>query len=270
LAEFDLETARGLLREEADKAGLSDQDACEEFAKVVNCMIIDIIDLASATLKEKDDKPTIAAMNIVMDFMDHSAGLFEPFLSEGVSIKPVTYCGSLGKGKLEQLYATYGAAGMTNTEATEDRVDMFRELFEIKEKRAEGLLQKKMMSSLFKMMKDPEAMQEMLGGEGMEGMEEMMKAMGGMEGLAGLPGMDEELSPEQLKESVNMMKELVQSGNVSKEEMKNVKEMFKGVYGMDLEDLIENADSDDVKEQLGDDGEELIEMFKVILDATKD
>jgi hypothetical protein len=225
LAEFDLETARGLLREEADKAGLSDQDACEEFAKVVNCMIIDIIDLASATLKEKDDKPTIAAMNIVMDFMDHSAGLFEPFLSEGVSIKPVTYCGSL---------------------------------------------QKKMMSSLFKMMKDPEAMQEVLGGEGMEGMEEMMKAMGGMEGLAGLPGMDEELSPEQLKESVNMMKELVQSGNVSKEEMKNVKEMFKGVYGMDLEDLIENADSDDVKEQLGDDGEELIEMFKVILDATKD
>mmetsp|Transcript_3946 Transcript_3946/g.9287 ORF Transcript_3946/g.9287 Transcript_3946/m.9287 type:complete len:104 (+) Transcript_3946:3-314(+) len=98
---------------------------------------------------------------------------------------------------------------------------------------------------------------------GMEGME-------GMEGLAGMPGMDEELSPEQLKESVNMMKELVESGNVSKEEMKNVKEMFKGVYGMDLEELIENADSDDVKQQLGDDGEELIEMFKVILDATKD
>ena len=276
MEEFDLETARGFLREEADKAALSDQDACEEFAKVVNCMIIDIIDLASATLKEKDEKPTIAAMNIVMDFMDHSAGLFEPFLSEGISIKPVTYCGSLGKGKLEQLYATYGAAGMTNTEATEDRVDMFRELFEIKEKKAEGLLQKKMMSSLFKMMKDPEAMQEMMGGEGMEGMEEMMKAMGGMEGmegmegLAGMPGMDEELSPEQLKESVNMMKELVESGNVSKEEMKNVKEMFKGVYGMDLEELIENADSDDVKQQLGDDGEELIEMFKVILDATKD
>ena len=84
------------------------------------------------------------------------------------------------------------------------------------------------------------------------------KAKGGMEGLAGLPGMDEE--------SVNMMKELVESGNVSKEEMKFVKEICKG---MDLEELIENADSDDVKQQLGDDGEELIKMFKVIL-ATKD
>ena len=274
MTEFDLETARGLLREEADKAGLSDQDACEEFAKVVNCMIIDIIDLASSTLKEKEDKPTVDAMNIVMDFMDHSAGLFEPFLSEGVSIKPVTYCGALGKGKLEQLYATYGTAGMTSMEVTEDRIDMFRELFEIKEKRAEGLLQKKMMSSLFKMMKDPDALKDMMGGEGMEGMEEMMKAMGGMEGmegLAGLPGMgDEELTPEQLKESVTMMRNLVESGQVSKEEMTQVKEMFKTAYGMDMEDLINNADSAEVKEQLGDDGEELIEMFKIILDATKE
>ena len=107
----------------------------------------------------------------------------------------------------------------------------------------------------------------------MEGMEEMMKAMGGMEGmegLAGLPGMgDEELTPEQLKESVTMMRNLVESGQVSKEEMTQVKEMFKTAYGMDMEELINNADSAEVKEQLGDDGEELIEMFKIILDATK-
>ena len=107
----------------------------------------------------------------------------------------------------------------------------------------------------------------------MEGMEEMMKAMGGMEGmegLAGLPGMDEEISPEQLKESVKMMKNLVESGQVSKEEMSQVKEVFKTAYGMDMEELINNADSAEVKEQLGDDGEELIEMFKIILEATKD
>ena len=106
----------------------------------------------------------------------------------------------------------------------------------------------------------------------MEGMEEMMKAMGGMEGMEGLAGMmgDEELTPEQLKESVTMMRNLVESGQVSKEEMTQVKEMFKTAYGMDMEDLINNADSAEVKEQLGDDGEELIEMFKIILDATKD
>eukprot|EP00562_Extubocellulus_spinifer_P004969 CAMPEP_0178520208 /NCGR_PEP_ID=MMETSP0696-20121128/27272_1 /TAXON_ID=265572 /ORGANISM="Extubocellulus spinifer, Strain CCMP396" /LENGTH=949 /DNA_ID=CAMNT_0020151031 /DNA_START=185 /DNA_END=3034 /DNA_ORIENTATION=+ len=264
--EFDLEEARGILREEADKAELSDQDACEEFAKVVNCMIIDIIDLASSTLKEKEDKPTIDALNIVMDFMDHSAGLFEPFLTDGIAIKPVTYGGNLGKGKLEQLYSTYATAVMTSSNVTEERIDMFRELFEIKEKKAEGLVQKKMLSNMMKMMKDPDAMKDMLGGEGME---EMMAAMGGMEGLAGMPGMDEEMSPEQLKESVNMMKELVESGNVSKEDMKLVKEQFKTAYGMDMEELIANADSDEVREQLGDDGEELLEMFKIILEATK-
>ena len=266
MTEFDVEKAKVLLRDEADKASLSDQDACEEFACVVNCMIIEIIDLASSTLGEKEDEPTVNAMNIVMDFMDHAAGLFEPFLTEGVSLKPVTYGGSLGKGKLENLYSTYATAVMTSSRVTEDRIDMFRELFEIKEKKAEGLVQKKMMAQMMKMMKDPEAMKEMMGGEGME---EMMAAMGGMEGLDGMPGMDEEISPEQLKESVNMMKELIDSGSVSKEEMGIVKEQFAAAYGMDMEELIANADSEEVKEQLGEDGEELLEMFKVILKATE-
>ena len=72
------------------------------------------------------------------------------------------------------------------------------------------------------------------------------------------------------KESVNMMKNLVESGQVSKEEMKQVKEMFKSAYGIDMEDLIYSADSAEVKEQLGSASEELIEMFKIILDSTKD
>ena len=268
MTEFDLETARDLLREEANKAGLSDQDACEEFAKVVNCMIIDIIDHASSALKEEstvattEDNPTVDAMNAVMDFMDHSTGLFEPFLSEGVSIQPVTYCGTLGKDKLEQLYAAYCAGYMTSDEVTEDRIDMFRVLYKIEEKRAQILREKKMVDGFFKMIEDSDEF---------EGMEEIMKAMGGMEGMEGLPVMgNEELTPEQLKESVNMMRNLVESGQVSKEEMKQVKEMFKSAYGIDMEDLIYSADSAEVKEQLGSAGEELIEMFKIILDSTKD
>ena len=269
MTEFDLETARRLLREEANKAGLSDQDACEEFAKVVNCMIIDIIDHASSTLEKEatgamtKDNPTVDAMNAAMDFMDHSAGLFEPFLLEGVSIKPVTYCGTLAKDKLEQLYAIYSTALYVSAEVTEDRIDMFRELCEITEERARSLHQAKFMDILGEEV-------DTKGGEGIS-MEEIMKAMGGMEGVEGLSGMgDEELTPEQLKEGVNMMKNLVESGQVSKEDMKLVKEMFKSSHGVNIEDLIYMAESAEVKEELGDASKDIIEMFKIILDATED
>jgi len=92
-----------------------------------------------------------------------------------------------------------------------------------------------------------------------------------MEGLEGLAGMDPnaEVSPEEIKESVKLMKDLIESGGVSKEEMDLVKEQFKVQYGMDIKEIIEQADSDEVKEQLGDQGEELIEMFQAILKQTE-
>ena len=80
--EFDLERGNDILAEEMSASGLSEQDAAEAFATVVNCMIVDIVDLASSTLKEKKEKITADAINVVMDFMDHAAGLFEPFLVE--------------------------------------------------------------------------------------------------------------------------------------------------------------------------------------------
>uniref|UniRef100_A0A7S4JJB8 Uncharacterized protein n=1 Tax=Odontella aurita TaxID=265563 RepID=A0A7S4JJB8_9STRA len=82
---YDMEAARAILAGEKSAAAIPDQDAAEQFATVVNCMIVDIIDLASSTLGEKDkgqEKLTAEAINIVMDFMDHAAGLFEPFLVE--------------------------------------------------------------------------------------------------------------------------------------------------------------------------------------------
>uniref|UniRef100_A0A6U2CVC5 Uncharacterized protein n=1 Tax=Pseudictyota dubia TaxID=2749911 RepID=A0A6U2CVC5_9STRA len=272
---FDLEPARIILAQEKKGDGMSDQEAAEAFATVVNCMIVDIIDLASSALGEKDrdvDKKAAEAINVVMDFMDHAAGLFEPFLVEGVEIKPVTYSGTLPRSKLDNLYATYASAVMTTENVTQDRIDMLQELFEIKDKKAEGLVQKKMMGSLMKMMKDPEAMKDLENGPMGEGMAEMMSAMGGMDGAGGLGmlgGGDGEVSPEEIKESVKLMKELVESGGVSKEEMDLVKEQFKAQYGMDIKEIIAQADSAEVKEQLGDQGEELIEMFKAILKQTE-
>jgi len=269
--EFDLERGNDILAEEMSASGLSEQDAAEAFATVVNCMIVDIVDLASSTLKEKKEKITADAINVVMDFMDHAAGLFEPFLVEGVKINPVTYGGDLGRNKLENLFSTYASAVMSAEGVTQDRIDMLQELFEINDKKAEGLVQKKMMANMMKMMKDPEAMKDMGMGEGME---EMMAAMGGMEGMEGMEGLgamgeDGEIDPAEIKESVKLMKGLVESGGVSKEEMDVVKSQFKEQYGMDIKEIIDSADSAEVREQLGENGEELIEMFKAILKQTE-
>ncbi len=77
--EFDQEKAKSMLEEARSELDLTEEEMAEVFASVVNCMIIDIVDLASSTLnmKDKDEKVTVDAVNVVMDFMDHAASLFD-------------------------------------------------------------------------------------------------------------------------------------------------------------------------------------------------
>ena len=117
-------------------------------------------------------------------------------------------------------------------------------------------------------MKNPEEMEGMLGDmPGMEGMEDMMKAMGGMEGMEGmgLPGMDGEMSPEDLKQTLGMMKDLMDSGQVSEEELAEVRGQFKEMYGSDISDLIKKASDEGAEGGMTDDERELLDMFKRIL-----
>ena len=115
------------------------------------------------------------------------------------------------------------------------------------------------------MMKDPEAMKGMEGMEGMEGLEDMMAAMGGGEG--GMPGFDPnaEISPDDLKQSVTMMKELIDSGSVSKDELDIVRKQFSDMYGSDINELIKAADDEGGTDALGGDEKELLDLFKSIL-----
>ena len=277
--EFDLDEAKKMLIESRSKNSITDEISAEQFACVVNCMIIDIIDLASSSLgmKDKKDQVTVDALNVVMEFMDHAASLFDA-VADGVVINPVTYGGDLSKGKLDDMFAIYSTAGMTTADGsvTQDRIDTLQQVFNINDKRAEGLSQKAMMKNLMDMMKNggegEGGMEEMLKGmggmEGMEGMEEMMAAMAGTEGgEGGMPGFGdgEDISPEQLKASVKMMKELVDSGSVSKEELALVREQFKTMYGSDINELIKAADEEGGADELGEDGAELLELFKDIL-----
>merc|ERR1712127_360794 len=140
--------------------------------------------------------------------MDHAAAVFD-VVAQDVTITPVTYGGSLSKSKLEKLFGIYSGSLMSSlmsddSATTEERVDILQQVFNIKEKKAQGIAQKIMMKNLMSSMKDGE-------GGGMEGLAEMMKGFEGMEG--GFPGMGDpnaELSPEDIKQSVSMMKELVE------------------------------------------------------------
>jgi hypothetical protein len=135
------------------------------------------------------------------------------------------------------MYAGSSMMSMFGGGASQDRVDTLQIVFGITSTKAQGLMQKHMMKVMMNMMKDGgkglegmpgmEDMMKMMGGgegkvicaeplccskstvltlfifKGMEGMEEMMKMMGGMDGM---PGMDGEMSPEDLKQTVKMMK----------------------------------------------------------------
>ena len=175
------------------------------------------------------------------------------------------------------MFSKYAGSSMMSIiggGASQDRVDTLQIILGISDKKAEGLMQKHMMKMMMNLMKDGgkglegmpgmEGMEDMMkamGGEG--GMEEMMKAMGGMDGM--LPGMDGEMSPEDLKQTVKMMKDLMDSGQVSQEELADIRKQFKEMYGSDIGELIKQADQEGAAEGMGEDEKELLDMFKRIL-----
>ena len=256
---FALEDATKKLVEAQEAASLTVEQSAEIFANVVNCMLIEIVDLASTSLKENDDKVTIDAINIVVDFMNHAASLYTS-IADGVTIKPVIYGGDLSKSKLEQMFSTYASSSMLNPGSLSDdfssRVSLLQDVFEINEKKAEGLMMKAMQKNMAQMMKD---------GKGMEGMEEMMKGMGGMDGLAGMGGADGEgPSPEELKEMLTALKEMKDSGSIPPAEFEQVKKQFSEAFGSSIDDVVKEADAS--SEALSTTDKELLQLMKSIMD----
>ncbi|KAL3906461.1 MAG: hypothetical protein SGARI_003999, partial [Bacillariaceae sp.] len=257
--EFDLETASTILVGAQETAGITKEESAEIFADVVNCMLIDIVDLASTSLKEKDDKTTINALGIVIDFMDLAAQLYTS-IADGVIITPVTYGGDISKGKLEQMYSAYAASAMTDfanmDEKFDDRLSLLQDVFQINAKKAEGLAMKVMQKNMMEMMKS---------GKMPEGMEEMMQGMGGMDGMPGMPGMGdgEEPDPEQIKEMLRTLKTLKDSGSIPDSEMEEVKKQFRESFGSSIEDLMKEADQNEG--ELADADKEMLDLMKSIL-----
>ena len=262
---FDLDKASNILMQAQDTAGITKEESAEIFANVVNCMLIDIVDLASTSLKEKDEKVTIDALGIVITFMDLAAQLYTS-IADGVDIVPVTYGGDISKGKLEQMYSTYAASGMMDMasmdEKFDDRVSLLQDVFQISPKKAEGLMTKAMQKNMMEMMKS---------GNMPDGMEDMMKGMEGMEGMpgmdGGMPGMGmdgEEPDPEQLKEMLRALKDMKDSGSIPESELAEVKKQFRESFGSNIDEVMKNAS--DSGEELGQQDQELLDLMKSILD----
>jgi len=255
--EYSKESAKNILMESRTKYGLSNEETAEVFANVVNSMLIYIIDLATSTLTKEKDQLVVDGMNVVLDFMDYGAQLYEDVIGN-ITISPVTYGGSLSKSRLENLFTTYSLAAMSDIEnMNQDRLETLQLVLNISDKRAEGLMQKMMMKNVMSMMKDG-------GKDGLEMPEGLMSGLAGGAG-AGFPNPeDTEISPEELKQSIQMMKGLIESKSITKEEIQIIKDQFKEAYGSDVSELIKAADSEtDV--DLGDDQKEFLSLFKEVL-----
>jgi hypothetical protein len=253
---FDLETAKEILIAKQTELNLSREESAEIFANVVNCMLIDIVDLASTSLGEKDNKVAIDAINIVVDFMNHAASLYLS-IAEGVTIKPVTYGGDLSKSKLEQMYSIYAASPLLNMgEVPEDydnRVALLQDVFEINEKKAQGLMMKTMQKNMAEMLKS---------GKGIEGMENMMKGVG--DGLAGGGADGEVPSPEALIEMLTSLKEMKESGSIPADEFDMVKKQFQETFGSSVDDIVREANSKE--EELSSSDKKLLQLMQSIMD----
>jgi hypothetical protein len=260
---FDLEDAKRILADAQAKAGLTLQESAELFANVVNCMIIDIVDLASTSLKEKDDNKSSvqAAMNIVVEFMNHAASLYDS-IAKGVTIQPVTYGGDLSKSKLEQLYGLYAAPLLLDIanapEDLESRLGILQDMFQISDKKAEGIVTKAVNKQMMSALKD---------GKLPEGMEETMKQFGELGGLGGLggglDGANGLQDPSQLKEMLKALLEMKEKGELPADEFQKVRQQFKEAFGESIDDVLREADSK--PEDLSAEDRELLDLMKAVM-----
>mmetsp|Transcript_9394 Transcript_9394/g.14518 ORF Transcript_9394/g.14518 Transcript_9394/m.14518 type:complete len:889 (-) Transcript_9394:129-2795(-) len=258
LTEYDQNKAKELLEDAVGESGLSREDGAEVFANVVNCMLIDIVDLASSSLEEKTDV-TYNAISIVVDFMNHAASLYDS-VAEGIDLSPpVTYGGNLPKAKLEQMFGTYAfESSMKMEDDATSRIDMLRFVFSISEKKSEGILQKAIQKNIMEMAKTEEGrekLQEMTSG--------MMGDMG-MDGLESMMGGDGEPDKEQLKGMLETLKSMKDAGSIPPEELATVREQFKANFGSSIDEVMNEAKSG--TEEMEDGDKELLELMKAILE----
>jgi len=270
------------LLEAKAEAQLTDNTAAEEFACIVNAMIVQLVDDASETLKG-DDLSSVTALDAVINFMDSCSSVFEA-IAENPTIKPVRYNGETAKGKLENLYARYAFHYMGKPSEDADklgRLDRLQDLFNIPNSKAEKVSQQ-VMTKLMQKVAAGEMDLKDLGFGDSEGVMEALKGLtagglgggggglpgvgggfpGGFPNIDGMPPIDPKLTdPKMIQQTIDTLREMTASG-VNPQEVAELRKMFKGM-GMDLDQLVEMSDA--LGSELGPEGKELFSLMKKIL-----
>ncbi|CAM9662372.1 unnamed protein product [Ascophyllum nodosum] len=229
-------------------AGLSSAEAAESVANIVNAMVVRLVDEA---VNGKDDRATSDASDALLAYMDGAGALFASLCPGAELDPPIRYKGSSKRGKLEGVFETAARKALkTGDEGQMSKLDRLQDLLCIKEAKASMMK----MDLMMKMMSEG-------GTEDTEGLEKMMASMGagGMEGMPGMGGAAK--SPEEMKQEIEALKAMVESGDCPREEVDALRKMYKDA-GMDIDQVV----NDPMMEASMDSGaKEVVQLLRKLL-----
>ena len=257
-----------LLKKELDKlqaAGLGLDAAANAFADVVNAGLIPLVDAAVPSLKQGDAESLPPLSNVVR--VAAVAGLaFEELGLVPFAGTPVVYEGRASRSQLQSLFARYAAAGVAAglddgeggvTEEGEAvdlaAVDTLQALFQISDKQADRLAQQVVTKLVQQMM-------EKAGDGDQEGLLAALAGQEGMPGMGGgMPGM-----PTNPQEQMAALRELVDSGQLTDDDKREIKKMFaESLGGGDVDEKIREANKN--RDQLDAQAREALDLLNKLM-----
>jgi hypothetical protein len=256
-----------LLKKELDKlqaAGLGLDAAANAFADVVNAGLIPLVDAAVPSLKQGDAESLPPLSNVVR--VAAVAGLaFEELGLVPFAGTPVVYEGRASRSQLQSLFARYAAAGVAAgldeeggvTEEGEAvdlaAVDTLQALFQISDKQADRLAQQVVTKLVQQMM-------EKAGDGDQEG---LLAALAGQEGMPGMPGAMGGM-PTNPQEQMAALRELVDSGQLTDDDKREIKKMFaESLGGGDVDEKIREANKN--RDQLDAQAREALDLLNKLM-----
>ena len=258
-----------LLKKEVDKlqaAGLGLDAAANAFADVVNAGLIPLVDAAVPSLKQGDAESLPPLSNVVR--VAAVAGLaFEELGLVPFAGTPVVYEGRASRSQLQSLFARYAAAGVAAglddgeggvTEEGEAvdlaAVDTLQALFQISDKQADRLAQQVVTKLVQQMM-------EKAGDGDQEG---LLAALAGQEGMPGMPGGGMPGMPTNPQEQMAALRELVDSGQLTDDDKREIKKMFaESLGGGDVDEKIREANKN--RDQLDAQAREALDLLNKLM-----
>ncbi|KAG5185481.1 hypothetical protein JKP88DRAFT_354184 [Tribonema minus] len=245
--ELDRAGAEGTLLELVSSSGATSLQVADAIADVVNAMVVGLTDAAVAAIKDEDR--CRQALSDLLLYMDNAGGTFAA-VCPGVALDPpLRYNGAAKKRQLEELYENFTRAMVTDQSADMSaRQERLRDMLNIKESKARSLEQKVLMEVVQKMMKE--------GGDGAD----LAALMGGMGGMGEGGGMPE--GPE-VAAQLEAFKAMVKDGNVSRDEVTELRKMYKDM-GMDIDQMV--AESAAAESTMDREAKELYSLLRQMLE----